>query len=299
MLKTALELWPSLLTGPTPQPKSDAEKKAAIRAVLDKLAADHPDDATVVRDAERVMAEATAFVKSNDLVRVPDEPCKVIEMPEYKRGFSTAYCESSGPLEAKPETFLAIAPPPADWPAERRASQYREYNHSMLAELLVHEGMPGHYLQIMHSNRFHSPVRAVFQNGAFAEGWAVYGEWLMAKHGFGGGKVHMEQLKMLLRAATNSVLDHEIHACSMEEADALRLMKDEAFQEEGEAVGKWRRARLSRGQLSTYFYGFHELMKLREQAEKRPGFQERAYNDRLLSFGSPPLRVARERMAGL
>ncbi|HEY2515145.1 MAG TPA: DUF885 domain-containing protein [Polyangiaceae bacterium] len=298
LLATALELWPTLMTGPTPQPKNDADKKAAIRAVLDKLAEDHSDDATIVRDAQRMMEEATAFVRKNDLVRIPDEPWQVIEMPEYKRGFSTAYCDSSGPLEKKPQTFIAISPPPADWPAERRMSQYREYNRSMLADLLVHEAMPGHYLQIMHSNRFPSPVRTVFQNGAFVEGWAVYGEWLMAKYGFGGPKVRMEQLKMLLRSATNAVLDHEIQAGSMDEKEALALMKDEAFQEEGEAIGKWRRARLSRGQLSTYFYGFRELMKIRTQAEKGAGasFQERAYNDRLLAYGSPPLRVARERM---
>jgi Bacterial protein of unknown function (DUF885) len=297
MLATALELWPTLMTGPVPAPTTDAEKKKTTHAVLDKLAEDHLGDDTIVPEAKRVLADATEFVRAHDLVGLPPEPCAVIVMPEYKRGFSTAYCDASGPLEAKPLTYVAISPPPADWPAERRLSQYREYNRSMLADLLVHEGMPGHYLQLMHSNRFHSDVRAVFENGAFVEGWAVYSEWLMAKHGFGGPKVRMEQLKMLLRAATNAVLDHEIHAGSMEEKEALALMEGEAFQEEGEAVGKWRRARLSRGQLSTYFYGFRELMKLREKAEREPGFNERAYNDRLLAFGSPPIRVVREQMS--
>lgn len=297
MLATALELWPTLMPPPVPQPRTAAEKKAAIRAVLDKLAEDHLDDASIVTEAKRVLTDATEFVRAHDLVTLPPEPCAVIVMPEYKRGFSTAYCEASGPLEARPLTYVAISPPPADWPVERRLSQYREYNRSMLADLLVHEGMPGHYLQLMHSNRFHSDVRAVFQNGAFVEGWAVYAEWLMARHGFGGPKVRMEQLKMLLRAATNTVLDHEIHAGSMDEKGALALMEEEAFQEEGEAVGKWRRARLSRGQLSTYFYGYRELMKLREAAERAPGFEERAYNDRLLAFGSPPLRIVRERGA--
>ena len=71
----------------------------------------------------------------------------------------------------------------------------------------------------------------------------------------------------------------------MDEKDALALMKDEAFQEEGEAVGKWKRARLTSAQLTTYFYGFTELLKLRKAAEGKPGFTERAYHDRLLSLG--------------
>jgi uncharacterized protein (DUF885 family) len=67
-------------------------------------------------------------------------------------------------------------------------------------------------------------------------------------------------------------------------------MRDEAFQEEGEAVGKWKRARLTSAQLTTYFHGFRDMMMLRKTAEKQPGFRERTYHDQLLSAGSPPMR---------
>jgi uncharacterized protein (DUF885 family) len=297
MLQTAIELWPTLMTGPVPQPKTEDEKRATVKAVLDKLAQEHSTDATIVNDAKKVLADATAFVRANDIVSLPTEPCDVIEMPEYKRGVAMAYCDSSGPLEAKPQTFVAIAPPPADWPEARRASQYREDNASMLADLLIHEAMPGHYLQLMHANHSQDRIRSIFQDGAFVEGWAVYAESVMAKHGFGGPKVRMERLKMLLRSATNTVLDHEVHAGQMEEKEALAMMINDGFQEEGEAVGKWRRARLSKGQLSSYFYGFREMTKMREKAEKKPGFVERAYHDKLLAFGAPPMRIAREKIA--
>ena len=62
---------------------------------------------------------ATAFVRDKDLVRVPDEPVAVIEMPEYRRGVAVAYCDSSGPLEPKPETFFAISPSPTEWAPPR------------------------------------------------------------------------------------------------------------------------------------------------------------------------------------
>jgi uncharacterized protein (DUF885 family) len=38
-------------------------------------------------------------------------------------------------------------------------------------------------------------------------------------------------------------------------------------------------------------------MKLRKEAEAKPGFTERAYNDRLIEYGSPPLRVIEQKMA--
>ena len=155
----------------------------------------------------------------------------------------------------------------------------------MLNDLTVHEAMPGHYLQAMHANAFHSDVRTVFSNGAFVEGWAVYGEWLMAKNGFGGPKTRMQRLKMFLRVCANVLLDHGIHAGAMDEKEAMALMTEQAFQEDAEAAAKWNRARLTFGQLSTYFYGFREFMKLREGAEKRPSFHEKAYHDRLLASG--------------
>lgn len=297
MAETAKELWPTIMKGPLPAAGTPEEKKALIRKVMDQLVLDGPTNKTILEDAKKTVADTTKFVRERDLVRVPTEPLDVIEMPEYRRGVSIAYCDASGPLEQKQETFYAISPTPKDWSKKRAESFYREYNHSMLADLTIHEAMPGHFLQLMHANTFRSDVRAVFSSGPFVEGWAVYGEWLMAKHGFGGPKVRMMRQKMVLRLCANAILDHEVHAGTMDEKGALALMIGETFQEEGEAVAKWKRARLTSAQLTTYYYGFSEMMKLRAAAEGKPGFTERGYHDKLLSFGSPALRHIRELLA--
>jgi uncharacterized protein (DUF885 family) len=294
MVDTAKQIWADDKHGPLPKLDTPAQQKAFVKQVLDLVAQDRPTNQTILADANALLAKTTTFVRDHDLVRVPSEPVKVIEMPEYRRGVAVAYCDPSGPLETTPETVFAIAPTPADWPKKRVESFYREYNHAMLADLVVHEAMPGHYLQGMHNNQFSSKLRAVFWSHPFVEGWAVYGEWLMAEKGFGGPRVKLERQKMVLRLAANAILDHDIHAGTMEEKDALALMEGEAFQEEGEAVGKWARARLSSAQLTTYFYGFSEFMKLRKAAEGKPGFSERAYHDRLLSWGAPGMRFVRE-----
>ena len=297
MVDTAKQIWADDKKGKLPRLDTPEQRKAFVKQVLDHVAQDRPTNQTILADAKRWLDKATEFVRERDLVRVPDEPIAVIEMPEYRRGVAVAYCDSSGPLEATPQTFMAISPTPSDWPKPRVESFYREYNQAMLTELSVHEAMPGHYLQIMHSNKFRSKVRAVFGSGPFVEGWAVYAEWVMAQHGFGGARVKLQRQKMVLRLTANAILDHDIHAGDMDEKAALALMKNEAFQEDGEAVGKWKRARLSSAQLTTYFYGFSELIKLRHQVETQPGFSERAYHDRLLSFGSPAMKYVRRLMA--
>jgi uncharacterized protein (DUF885 family) len=295
MVETAKELWPVVFTPRRKLPKlaTPAEKKALVREVLAALAEDRPANETIVAEARELLRKATSFVRERDIVRVPDEPCEVVEVPEYRRGVAVVSCDTSGPLEEKPETLLAISPAPSDWDDGRKLSYFREYNRSMLADLTVHEAMPGHFLQLAFGRGHPSKLRAVFASGPFYEGWAVYGEWVMAKHGFGGPKVRIQRQKMVLRLAVNALLDHGVHTGSMNEADALVLMMGEAFQEEGEAVGKWKRALLTSAQLTTYYYGFSEMMKLREANEKLPAFTERTFHDAVLGHGSPSMRHLR------
>jgi uncharacterized protein (DUF885 family) len=285
-------------------PKADkatlADKRKVTAAVLDKLAEQHPDDATVVSYAQKIVDEATDFVKRRNLVTVPKTPLDVIAMPEFKRGVAIAYCDSPGPLEKSGKTFYAVAPTPKDWTKEGRESFFREYNNYMIRDLTVHEAMPGHYLQLAHANEFRAPtlVRAIFQSGPFIEGWAVYSEQLMAEQGYGGPEVKMQQLKMRLRAICNAILDQSIHAGNMTEQEALDLMMKEGFQQEGEAVAKWKRARLTSAQLSTYFVGATEHLDLRAAAERKFGkdFDLKKYNDQVISYGSPPVKFVRELM---
>lgn len=272
-----------------------AESRDLIRAVLDRLAQDRPDNHTVLDKARRSLERTTAFVRERNLVTVPDQPVELIEMPEFARGVAVAYCDSPGPLEASGTTFYAISPAPADWPPERVTSLYREYNDSMLEDLTIHEAMPGHYLQLWHANRFQAPtkLRAVFASGTFIEGWATYAEAVMAAEGYGGPEVRMQQLKMRLRLILNAILDQGVHAGTMTREEAMALMQGQGFQEEGEAAGKWRRACLTSTQLSTYFVGNTEVTDLARTLLARPGATSKAVHDAMLSFGSPAPRYVR------
>ncbi|HYD84980.1 MAG TPA: DUF885 domain-containing protein, partial [Opitutus sp.] len=276
------------------------DRPRVIKAVLDRLAEQRPTDATVVARATEITEAATAFVREKNLVTVPETPLKIIVLPEFQRGVAIAYCDSPGALESEGETYFAVSPTPANWTEARRVSFFREYNDYMLHDLAVHEAMPGHYLQIAHANAFRAPtlVRAVFASGTFIEGWAVYAEHVMADAGFGGPEVKLQQLKMRLRAIINAILDNKVHTAGMTEKEALDMMIRRGFQEEGEAVGKWRRACQSSTQLSTYFVGAAEHDDMRAAAERKEGtaFDLKRYHDRVLSFGSPAVKYVRQEL---
>src|SRR5207244_1918142 len=96
------------------------DKHKVTAAVLDKLAEQHPDDATVVGYAKDVVGEATNFVRSHNLVTIPDTPLDVIAMPEFKRGVAISYCDAPGPLDKTGKKFFAVAQTPKDWSKERK-----------------------------------------------------------------------------------------------------------------------------------------------------------------------------------
>jgi uncharacterized protein (DUF885 family) len=286
-----------------PDAPDEAQQQAAIQAALEIAYADRPARDKVVETAKAATERATAFVREKNLVELPDAPVKIILMPEFQRGVAVAYCDSPGPLDKKLDTFFAVSPIPDDWSDAQTTSFLREYNNRSINELAIHEAMPGHYLQIFHSNRHPSVLRAVLSSGSFVEGWAVYAEKTMVDAGYLDNDPLMKliNLKWTLRVLTNAIMDSAIHVDGMTEAQAMELMTVKGFQQEREAAGKWTRARLTSAQLPTYFVGFEEHKDLRREIEAKEGasFNVRAYHDKVLSYGSPPVRYVRQQMLNL
>ena len=256
---------------PTPANPSAPQQQRAIKAALELAYAERPKRDAVLDAARASLAEATRFVREKNLVTLPDEPLEIIEMPEFKQGVALAYCDSPGALEAGQKTFYAVSPIPKQWTRAQADSFLREYNTRSIHNLTIHEAMPGHYLQLAHANQYPSTLRKVLSSGPFIEGWAVYTERVMSDAGYLNGD------------------------------PLMKLMTDSGFQEEREAAGKWTRAQLTSAQLPVYFVGALEHIALRAEAEQRLGaaFSLHDYHDKVLSYGSPPVRFARELMFDL
>ncbi len=288
---------------PLPQAPSPDEQQAAIVAALELTYADRSPRDKVFDVARSSYDEALAFVRTKGFVTVYDDPLDIIPMPQFKQGVALAYCDAPGPLDRGLKTFYVVSPIPKDWNDTQVQSFLREYNVRSIHNLTIHEAMPGHYLQLTHSNRYESPLRATLASGTFIEGWAVYAERLMVEEGYLNGDplMHLMQLKWYLRSIANALLDQGVHVDNMSREDAMRFMTHDTFQEEREAAGKWVRAQLTSAQLPEYFVGAQEHLALREEARQRWGkaFTLRRYHDAVLSHGSPPVRYVRELMFDL
>lgn len=276
-----------------------------VARALDDVALKFPvtnDD--VLQQVSNALARSIAFLEEVPLVSMPVTEVQVIEMPEIHRGVAVAYCDSPGPLETTVlPTFVAVAPTPASWDPERIDSFFREYNGVQLHDLTIHEAFPGHVLQLAHSRVAEKAtrVRAFGRSSVFIEGWAVYAEELMINSGYlpvddqrSAYALRLQQLKMQARMIINAILDVRVHTHDIEEDEALDLMMRRGFQEEGEAVGKWRRALLTAGQLPTYFVGYLAVSEIAaDLMVLHPQWSPLELHDFMLAHGSPAPRHLR------
>jgi uncharacterized protein (DUF885 family) len=322
MIRIARQIWPAWC-GETPPPDDDGE---AVRAVLDAIAVEHPGRDDILDFCRAELERVEAFCRERNVIGLAEEPLEIRWTPVFLRSFGGAMLDSPGPLDKGQKAFFSVTPIPDDWSAERAESYLREDNDRMLRLLVIHEAVPGHYLQGVYANRSPSLPRAIFWSGVFAEGWAVYVTQVMMDAGFGEDDpaLLLNHWKFYLRAVTNALIDVGIHTEGMTEDEAVSLMVDGSFQEEAEARAKYDRARLTSTQLCTYFVGSMQMWDLErdrrrvlaaESGDPRgadavpeprvvggfgetPGFDYRAHLEDVISHGSPPISLVRRLLLG-
>jgi len=295
MYVLARQLWCQYFPQQVLPPDDAAGERETILKVIDAINQDHGKPEDLVSDARATVERIKEFIRKKNYVRLPDpDLCKVIEMPEFRRGNSLAYLDNAPPLDPDAHSYFAVSPPPADWSPQRVKSFLEEYNHYMLQVLTIHEAYPGHYVQLSHAVRVPSLIRRVYQSGVYVEGWAVYGEMTMLNEGYGDGdlRLRLMELKFYLRAVANSILDYKMHCTKMTDDEAMKFLTQDAFQSEGEAKLKLVRAKQSSVQLSTYFVGRMAHYRLHQQIERELGgkFSLADYHQAVISPGSIPVK---------
>lgn len=295
MYVVSRQLWSRYFPKAVLPPDDTAGRRETIQRVVAAVGREHGKPETLVADVRETVAKIKTFIAERDILRLPEpDTCQTVEMPEFKRGNSTAYMQSPPPLDPKAVGFFAVSPPPSDWD-ERRVNTYlEEYNQHMNQILTIHEAYPGHYVQLEYANRNPSLVRKVLGSGVYVEGWAVYTEQMMLDQGYGDGdlRLRLNQLKFYLRAVANTILDHNMHCTQFTDDEALAFLTQDAYQSEGEARLKIIRAKQSSTQLSTYFVGRMAMYRLRQAVQRELGdkFELGRYHEAVLAPGPVPVK---------
>jgi len=274
---------------------------ATPQALLERIRTDHPTAAGLVPAAQRLVEETKRFVTDHDLATIPEPAiCRVEETPVYGRALSTASMNPPGPFDVTgDEGIYYVTPVDPTWTPERQEEWLRSLNRTVLRNVTIHEVYPGHYLQFLHFRRqpAASLARKVFFSASFVEGWAHYTEQLAIEAGLGAGTPDAEvaQLHDALLRNCRLLASIGLHTRGMPLEEATQLFMREGHMErlpaEREAI---------RGTFNPEYYcytlGKLAILDVREKLlAGRYGGSLRAFHDRMLGFGAPPVGV----LAGL
>ena len=294
MVAITKKLWPLyMLNKSFPQ-----NSLLAIKLMIDTLSLKHVSADSFQTAIEQQIPVLATFIKEKNLLYLdPSKPLVVRKEPAYMAGVAGASVSSPGPYDKTGNTYYNVGSF-SGWNKERIESYLREYNFYILQILNIHEAIPGHYAQLVYSNKSPSIIKSIFGNGAMIEGWAVYTELMMLENGYAKSNGNREYEMMLmyykwnLRSTCNTILDYNVHVKNLSKENAINFLVNESFQQKAEAEGKWKRVSVSQVQLASYFTGYTEIYDLREILKKKMGasFNLKAFHEKFLSYGSAPVK---------
>ncbi|MBI1733243.1 MAG: DUF885 domain-containing protein [Gammaproteobacteria bacterium] len=259
-----------------------------------------------VAEARVQLVSLRKFIDEKGIVSVPGTDIALVqESPPYNRQ-NSAYITIAGPFETGVASVYNISPPDPAWTPEEQAAYID--GEAELLNTSVHEVWPGHFLQFVHSNRSKSVVGRLWVGYAFAEGWAHYTEELMWEMGLGNGNPenHIAQLLDALWRNVRLLSSIGLHTQGMTTDTSEKMFQEFAFSDAGNARQQARRGTYDPAYLN-YTLGKLMIRKLRDdwvarQMAGKPGADPksfwRAFHDQFLSWGGPPIPLARRAMLG-
>jgi len=214
---------------------------------------------------------------------VPTQALEVRPMTDAMEaaGTSSHYLPNADP--AKPALYML------------QVGRIEDARRADMAITAVHEGYPGHHLQIAYAAGLSAtPLSRIALNSAYAEGWARYAEQMAEEVGL----LDTPQARISRRAwpARGMVADPGLHLGRWSRDQAIAYLNESGRFPTEQLPGLVDRIAIMPGQLTAYDSGGLEILALRAKAEKALGarFDLKAFNAAVLADGVVPLALLRE-----
>jgi uncharacterized protein (DUF885 family) len=269
-----------------------------IGEAMDKLAKDprflfSNDDkgrADALTEYRRLLDTATERCKQLFLT-APKAKCEVRRVEQFKEATAPgAYYQAGAQDGTRPGIFFA------------NLRDMNEVPKWSMPTLAYHEGVPGHHWQISTAQELKGlpQFRKVIPFTAYAEGWALYCEWLAKQVGWYEGNQFgdLGRLRDELFRAVRLVVDTGIHAKRWTREQAIAYMREKTGIGEKEVTAEIERYIVNPGQACAYKIGMLKIQELRARSQQELGdnFSEKEFHDVVLKNGALPLEILEEQV---
>jgi hypothetical protein len=274
-------------------------KSTDYRDVIRELKKDQIEGDDVLPFYKKRLAQIEAIIRRERIVTLPKRDVKIRMASEAETAAIPAPHMQPPRLIGNTGQYGEFVLP-ANVPSDDGKSTMKFDDDSFDAAawtLTAHEARPGHELQFSAMiEQGVSITRAVFAfNSANVEGWALYAEAEMQPYEPLDGQLITLQNR-LLRAA-RAFLDPMLNLGMIKPEEVNAFLQKEVVLSPAFAKEETDRfAFRMPGQATSYYYGYHNLMTIRAEAQIKLGdkFDRMKFNDFVLSQGLLPPDLMRE-----
>src|SRR2546428_217374 len=253
--RRAASVRPSRSGRKSPSRRRPGSPGASVEEAKEIVKSDHPTRfEEALAYTAKAMADAKAFIRQHDLATIPaNEELTVIETPAYLRHvIPFAAYNSPARFESHKQGFYMVTP------VEDKPEMLREHSYAGTRNTAVHEGYPGHHLQLTCATLNPSYARILADATETTEGWAHYCEDMMKREGFSADpKTKFVQLLDQIWRACRILIDVDLHTGKMTFDEAVDLLVREAGMERPGAVAEVKRYTYNPAYQLSYLIGKH------------------------------------------
>lgn len=277
------------------------DKKKTWWETVDDIKQHHPDASQLLATYRKEMLAARNFIQTKNLVTIPPaEDLKVIPTPPFDRPtIPYAAYMPPAPFDKEQTGHFYVTEVDENLPEQKKEEVLRGHSLYGIPITALHEGYPGHHLQLVHANRVPRKLRSLLATSVFIEGWALYCEEMMHDEGFySDPRTKLLKLKDQLWRACRVMIDVSLHNKTMTDEQAIEMLVRDAKLERVHAEKEVVRYTFTPTQPLSYLIGKKQILELRDDYKKKEGakFNLKGFHDRLLSLGSIPVVLIREVM---
>ncbi|MEW6710420.1 MAG: DUF885 domain-containing protein, partial [Candidatus Riflebacteria bacterium] len=233
-----------------------------------------------------------SFILRNDFATLPEnEELEIVETPEFMAHLIpfSAYISPERSSRVQKGTYLLTR--------DRSSSDSSRYNYAEITNSVLHEGYPGHHLQLTGQNLHPGKMRIFADSNEMIEGWAHYCEDQLQNMGFyqSNEEIFAQALDQLFNAVRLKI-DFNLQTKKWSFEQATGHLMQEIGLDRDSAGSEVRRYTQNPGAQIGYSVGRDLLLDLKQSLKNqfKGDFTDKCFHDLIIYEGSIPIHMARK-----
>ena len=266
------------------------------RAALGDMEKDAPINAADYLQFWNELAEAAIqFIDNNKIATLPKNNTLLIKTAPESAGPAAriGWVSSAPPFDPNPITTLFLPSIPESLPKQEQIDFWASFNKPFNRMIVIHELLPGHYMQMKISRETAHPLRLLFPYGTYTEGWATFTERVLLDAGWEKENklTLLAHLRKRIENANRAYTSVQVHTNGWTQEQVIEFSTNTSLVAPQFAKSLWGRLMSSPMQLTSYFLGGAQFTALLAAEKARLGnsFDLTLFMDTIMKAGPIPI----------